>query len=200
MRLRVIGPAPDSLPEGDSGTFHIARLHLNEPEVVMRLDEVGLQPDGLSKGSHNLLWFCALFPKEPAKNVIRFGGIGVLRQRAPQFRDRAIYVRRRSRWRGNVQGSFKLTEAALELFRQHRDAVRVAVLDIVMPGMHGDQLLRELRALQPGLPVVLVSGLIDHRVIGTSAGRHTEFVQKPFHPEELIAAVRRVMGADSAGG
>jgi signal transduction histidine kinase/CheY-like chemotaxis protein len=86
--------------------------------------------------------------------------------------------------------------SALALFRANRDAVRVAVLDVVMPGMLGDQLLRELRALDPRLPAVLVSGFTDRRVVGAASGRNTEFVQKPFHPEELIAAVRRVMGAE----
>jgi DNA-binding response OmpR family regulator len=69
------------------------------------------------------------------------------------------------------------------------------VLDVVMPSMTGDQLLRELRAIEPDLPAVMVSGFTDRRVIGAEAGPHTEFVQKPFHPEELIAALQRVLRA-----
>jgi two-component system, cell cycle sensor histidine kinase and response regulator CckA len=85
---------------------------------------------------------------------------------------------------------------ALSLFRDNRETVRVAVLDVVMPGMTGDQLLRELRAIDPALPAVLVSGFTDRRVIkeATGTGVGTEFLQKPFHPEELIAVVRRVLG------
>ena len=82
---------------------------------------------------------------------------------------------------------------ALSLFSQHRDSIRVVVLDVVMPGMTGDQLLRELRLLAPNIPAVIVSGFNDRRVIGPAAGIETAFVQKPFHPEELIAAVRRVL-------
>jgi PAS domain S-box-containing protein len=83
--------------------------------------------------------------------------------------------------------------AAVELFRQYRDAVRVAVIDIVMPGMTGDRVLEALRALEPGLPGVLVSGFTDRPML--AADPRTEFLQKPFRPEELLAAVRRVLAA-----
>ena len=43
---------------------------------------------------------------------------------------------------------------ALNLFRANRAQLRVAVIDVVMPGMTGDQLLQELRALDPALPAV----------------------------------------------
>jgi CheY-like chemotaxis protein len=84
--------------------------------------------------------------------------------------------------------------AGLEMFHSHRDDVRVAVIDVVMPGMQGDQLLDELRALAPELPAVLVSGFTDRRIVRPGI----EFLQKPFHPEELMAAVRRVVSAAAA--
>jgi two-component system cell cycle sensor histidine kinase/response regulator CckA len=80
--------------------------------------------------------------------------------------------------------------AALDLFRKHRDAVGLAVLDVVMPGMSGDELLDQLRVFAPDLPVVVVSGFADRRAL--RPGARTEFLQKPFHPEELIAVVKRV--------
>jgi PAS domain S-box-containing protein len=83
--------------------------------------------------------------------------------------------------------------AALELFRRHHPTIRVAVLDVVMPGMGGDQLLRELRVISPNLPAVLVSGFTDRSAVESIVGATTEFVQKPFHPEELIAAIQRVL-------
>jgi CheY-like chemotaxis protein len=82
---------------------------------------------------------------------------------------------------------------ALELFRKHQNEIRVAVIDVVMPSMMGDQLLDELRLLAPTLPAVIVSGFTDRRVIKPGSGDNTQFLQKPFHPEELIAVVKRVM-------
>jgi len=83
---------------------------------------------------------------------------------------------------------------ALTLFRHEAESIRVTVVDVVMPGMSGDQLLRELRKISPDLPAVLVSGFTERQAISGLLGPLTDFVQKPFHPEELIAALRRVMG------
>ncbi|MCS0589987.1 response regulator [Massilia norwichensis] len=46
-------------------------------------------------------------------------------------------------------------EQALDAFRA--DAPDVVITDYKMPGMNGDELLRRLRALQPGLPAVMIS-------------------------------------------
>jgi signal transduction histidine kinase/ActR/RegA family two-component response regulator len=81
---------------------------------------------------------------------------------------------------------------ALDLFCKHQNEVRLAVIDVVMPGMTGDQLLDELRARSRTLPAVLVSGFTDRRVIKSGSEESTQFLQKPFHPEELIAMVKRV--------
>ena len=81
----------------------------------------------------------------------------------------------------------------IELFRRHRDTVKVAVIDVMMPGMTGDLVLEALRAIEPLLPVVLVSGFTDRRVLKTGHGTRTEFLQKPFHPDELMAVVQRLV-------
>jgi CheY-like chemotaxis protein len=83
----------------------------------------------------------------------------------------------------------------LEVFRRHRDRVRVAVVDVVMPGMGGEQVLDVLRAEVPGLPVVLVSGYTDRRLVKPSPCERVEFLQKPFHPEDLARVVQRLLAA-----
>ncbi len=88
--------------------------------------------------------------------------------------------------------------SGIELFHRHRDTIKVAVIDVVMPGMTGDQVLKTLRLFAPKLPVVLVSGFTDSRVVTAEFGAHTEFLQKPFHPEDLMAVVRRLVGAEPA--
>jgi CheY-like chemotaxis protein len=83
--------------------------------------------------------------------------------------------------------------SGLALFRAHRDAIKFAVIDVVMPGMTGDQVLEAIRAIDPMLPVVLMSGFTDQRVVKSAYGPHTEFLQKPFHPEDLMGVVRRMV-------
>jgi PAS domain S-box-containing protein len=80
----------------------------------------------------------------------------------------------------------------LALFARHRDAIKVAVIDVVMPGMTGDEVLVVLRRAAPTLPVVLVSGFTERRLLKSTFGPHTEFLQKPFHPEDLMAVIRRL--------
>jgi PAS domain S-box-containing protein len=83
--------------------------------------------------------------------------------------------------------------SGLALFREHRGAIRLAVIDVIMPGMTGDRVLEAIRAAAPDLPVVLVSGLTDRRVVTSAFGPHTAFLQKPFHPEDLMGVVRRLV-------
>ncbi|MDY3559219.1 PAS domain S-box protein [Gemmata sp. JC673] len=83
--------------------------------------------------------------------------------------------------------------SGIELFHRNREAIKVAVIDVVMPGMTGDQVLKTLRLFAPGLPVLLVSGFTDSRIMTADLGARTEFLQKPFHPEDLMKAVRRLV-------
>jgi len=93
-------------------------------------------------------------------------------------------------------------DAGVALFREHRDRVCVAVIDMVMPGLTGDKVLAAIRATDPALPAVIVSGYSDRlpASLGSveDAGR-TEFLQKPFRAEELAATVRRVVTARTGG-
>lgn len=88
--------------------------------------------------------------------------------------------------------------SALELFRANRAIVQVVVSDVVMPGMTGDELIAVIRAEAPDTPAVLVSGYSDRHL--TTRDARTEFLQKPFRPEELAAAVGRVVSSAARPG
>jgi signal transduction histidine kinase/ActR/RegA family two-component response regulator len=84
--------------------------------------------------------------------------------------------------------------AALTLLDQHREAVRLVLLDVRMPRMDGVETLRRLRRLAPALPVVIVSGfgadkdLAVIRAIGVQG-----VVEKPFTVSELSETVARAL-------
>jgi DNA-binding response OmpR family regulator len=65
------------------------------------------------------------------------------------------------------------------------------VLDIMLPGRDGLAVLRQLRARQIAVPVLLLSarGEVDERVEGLDAGAD-DYLPKPFVLAELIARVR----------
>jgi DNA-binding response OmpR family regulator len=68
------------------------------------------------------------------------------------------------------------------------------LLDLVLPGRDGLDILREVRTRRPTLPVIVLTarGSEDDRVRGLSAGSD-DYVIKPFSVRELLARVEAVL-------
>jgi DNA-binding response OmpR family regulator len=68
------------------------------------------------------------------------------------------------------------------------------LLDLVLPGKDGLAILRELRALRRGLPVIILTarGSEDDRVRGLALGAD-DYVVKPFSIKELLARIEAVL-------
>ncbi|WMJ69305.1 response regulator [Stenotrophomonas sp. 24(2023)] len=78
-----------------------------------------------------------------------------------------------------------------------RPDVRVDLLfsDVVMPGMSGWELAREVAGRRPGLPVLFTSGYPrDHG----ASGRNATLLAKPFTRSDLSAAVRSMLEPSAA--
>ena len=90
--------------------------------------------------------------------------------------------------------------AALERLEQ-TESVRAVLLDISMPRMGGSEALLHIRERFPDLPVVLMSGYTEQDVAAKlldRVGGAVAFLQKPFLPEDLTAALRQVSQAAQA--
>ena len=91
----------------------------------------------------------------------------------------------------NYSFSFATTgEQALEIL-SNRD-FDLILLDIMMPGMDGFQVMDEMQkqSLAQETPVILLSARVDIESISTGFHRGAvDYITKPFHPEELIARV-----------
>jgi PAS domain S-box-containing protein len=84
----------------------------------------------------------------------------------------------------------------LEALRRLRAGPRpdLVVLDLTMPRMDGEQAFRELRALDPGLRVVMSSGYNETEISTRFAGKDIAgFIQKPYTLRVLRAALRRAL-------
>jgi DNA-binding response OmpR family regulator len=72
-----------------------------------------------------------------------------------------------------------------------RESFDMVVLDLMLPGKGGFEVLQALRTAKPGMPVVVLTarGEIEDRVSGLEAGA-ADYLVKPFSLAELIARMR----------
>jgi PAS domain S-box-containing protein len=68
------------------------------------------------------------------------------------------------------------------------------VTDVRMPGMQGPELARRLRAQQPDLPVLFVSGYASEIAADVLGMPHVSVLDKPFEADAFAAAVRAALG------
>ncbi len=72
--------------------------------------------------------------------------------------------------------------------------IDLVLLDVVMPGMDGLEVLRRVRHSYPQLPVVMMSGnaSIETAVSATKLGAH-DFVEKPLSTDKLLLTVQNAL-------
>jgi two-component system phosphate regulon response regulator OmpR len=92
---------------------------------------------------------------------------------------------------------FRATAAASA--REARERMRgicfdLLVLDVMMPGESGIELVRSLRAAADGVPVLILSALADSgdRIAGLSSGSD-DYLAKPFEPAELLLRIQSIL-------
>jgi len=84
--------------------------------------------------------------------------------------------------------------AALGLLARRSEPVHLLLTDVVMPGMSGPQLAREVLARVPGIRVLYQSGYRDAAIAGDGALEGgTAFLAKPFNANSLRQMVRTVL-------
>ena len=85
---------------------------------------------------------------------------------------------------------------ALRISREPSVTIDLIVSDIVMPELNGPDLVREVRAQQPSVKVLFMSGYTENTILKASVLQHeTAFIEKPFSLEGLTSKVREVLDA-----
>ncbi len=81
---------------------------------------------------------------------------------------------------------------AIELARDNPPDV--VVLDVMLPDMSGLDVLRRLREMQPGLPLLLLTAKdsLEDRIAGLTAGGD-DYVTTPFSIEEVVLRLRALL-------
>ncbi|TAK25022.1 MAG: hybrid sensor histidine kinase/response regulator [Chloroflexota bacterium] len=89
-------------------------------------------------------------------------------------------------------------EEALRAAHAFGEDIDALVTDVVMPGMDGIELARQLRAARPGIKVLFVSGYVDEEAFHDRGDdQNAAFLQKPFTGNELALTIRRLLNAES---
>lgn len=98
-------------------------------------------------------------------------------------------------------GGFTVLEAAsgeegLRIAIDHDGPLDLVLTDVVMPGLSGAEMVRRLQRYRTDFATMYCSGYTDEAIARhgvLSPGEN--FLQKPFTPEYLLAAVRRVLSS-----
>lgn len=100
----------------------------------------------------------------------------------------AALLRRSGYW-VETASSGRQAVQAVEQFRPH-----LIVLDVLMPGMDGREVVRRLRQASDWTPVILLTqvGNSAERALSLQEGAD-DYLNKPFDPMELIARIQAIM-------
>jgi PAS domain S-box-containing protein len=89
-------------------------------------------------------------------------------------------------------------ETAVELAENHPGIIELVVMDVILPGRSGPQVVADLHRIRPGMRVLYASGytgreLTPHGLLAPDVA----FLQKPYSIAELTRRVREVLTADA---
>jgi two-component system response regulator MprA len=101
-------------------------------------------------------------------------------------------LRRNLAYEGYEVESAEDGPTALDQIRDHQPAI--LVLDVMLPGFDGFEVLRRLRAAHDRTPVIMLTArdAIDDRVAGLESGAD-DYLVKPFAFKELLARIQVIL-------
>jgi two-component system, cell cycle sensor histidine kinase and response regulator CckA len=83
---------------------------------------------------------------------------------------------------------------ALETYRNNQDQIDLIMLDMIMPGMSGEETFRKLKEIDPDVKVILASGYsMNEQATRIMENGCRAFLQKPYNTGELSRTVRDVL-------
>jgi PAS domain S-box-containing protein len=85
-------------------------------------------------------------------------------------------------------------EEAVNKFREHQDAVQLAIFDIIMPKKSGRETYEEISKIRPGMKVIFMSGYTADKILTERVlEERMELILKPIAPDDLLRKVREVL-------
>ena len=89
---------------------------------------------------------------------------------------------------------------ALALSRRHNGSLHLLLTDVIMPGMDGPALAKQVQEERPDIKILYMSGYATNFIMHDGVvDPGTNFLEKPFHPRTLLSKVREVLDGSSRG-
>lgn len=84
-------------------------------------------------------------------------------------------------------------KSAVEIFRQHNQEIALVILDMVMPGLNGEEAFRQMKAINSTIPIIISSGYSqDETRQKFGDTKFDGFLQKPFKIRDLVDQINAV--------
>ncbi len=83
---------------------------------------------------------------------------------------------------------------AMHVFQEHRQHIRLALLDVLMPGCCGIELAQRIRKLNPELPIIFVTGY-DRTLLSERSHQLSNFevLRKPVCIKLLVQSIEQAV-------
>ena len=82
----------------------------------------------------------------------------------------------------------------MQYFNEKRDKISLIILDVIMPGENGKEILGKIRKLKKELPVLLSSGydksILDKKILDDE---NIYFMQKPYSIDDLGIMMQKIL-------
>jgi CheY-like chemotaxis protein len=82
---------------------------------------------------------------------------------------------------------------ALTIVHQYSGAIDLLLTDVVMPGIDGRDLAKQVATIRPTIRVLYSSGYVPNTIAGRSADLGGTLLPKPYPPLTLLRTVREVL-------
>ena len=89
------------------------------------------------------------------------------------------------------------SKEGVERFQTEKDGIGCAIVDHALPDEGGIQTVAKLREINPDLPVLLISGAEDSRILDfVDENPKTEYLNKPFDMGDLLNTLKSLLNSD----
>ena len=83
---------------------------------------------------------------------------------------------------------------AIALFFQHKEEIKLVLIDMMMPIMDGPASIKELRTVNPDIKIIGVSGLTEKDKLAEVSDIHLHaFLTKPYTAEILLKNIYLIL-------